>query len=106
MAVNHRVSIIGSLTHCQARCDCKQRSPVTTRSEAEDWVFHHKRDVEVAKAALHRHPTLRTQRDWFVKQAENTDNDYDDRVLWRQLADEIDRFVTKQETTADQLPLW
>lgn len=106
MAANHRTTIVGSKTTCQARCSCRQRSLITDRSGAEDWVFHHQRDVEIAKAALHRNPTLRTQRDWFVKQSENIDNEYDDRVLWRQLAEEIDRFVNKRESSVDQLPLW
>lgn len=95
---NHRVTIVGSTQQCQARCSCKKKSPVGDRGLVEAWWYSHQQDVERIRAHLgSRTPSLKTQYEWFVKQAENTDNEYDDRVLWRQLADEIERHIASQQ---------
>lgn len=94
---NHRRTIIGSIQQCQARCSCGKKSPITDRGTVEGWWYAHQQEIERTRAYLGtRTPTLKSQRDWFIKQAENPDNDPDDRALWRQLAEEIDRFVSKK----------
>ena len=95
---NHRRTIIGDQTRCQARCSCKQKSPIGDRGEVEAWWYAHTQEVERVRAHLSsRTPTLKSQHAWFVQQAENADNDYDDRVLWRQLADEVERHIASRE---------
>jgi hypothetical protein len=60
-------------------------------------MFAHLQEIERVRAHLGtRTPSLRTQLTWFQTQAENVDNDYDDRVLWRQLADETERHLSRQ----------
>lgn len=104
---NHRVTIIGSTDRCQARCSCKQKSPIGDRGIAEGWWYAHRVEVERIRAHLGtRNPSLKSQRDWFVKQAEDTENDPDDRALWRQLAEEIDRFVARKAPAMQQESLF
>ena len=93
---NHRVTYIGALDRCQARCSCEKRSEIGSRGDVEEWHFRHTQEVERIRAHLgSRNPSLKSQRDWFVLQAENTDNSYDDRTLWRQLAEEVDRHIAR-----------
>lgn len=94
---NHRVSFLGSGDRSQARCFCKQKSPIGDRGSIELWWYEHQEEVARIRAHLGtRNPSLKSQRDWFITQAENTDNPHDDRELWRQLADELDRFIAKK----------
>lgn len=94
---NHRVSYLGSGERAQARCSCKKKSPIASRGDAESWFYAHMQEVERIRAHLGtRSPSLKTQLAWFQTQAENADNEYDDRVLWRQLADETERHITAQ----------
>lgn len=94
---NHKFTVIGNTDRCQARCACKQKSPIGNRGDAESWMYAHLQEIERTRARLGtRTPTLKTQHAWFVQQAENTDNEYDDRVLWRQLADETERHLNRQ----------
>lgn len=95
---NHRVTYLGSGDRSQARCSCKQKSPIVTRGDAEGWWYDHLQEVERVRMHLGtRNPTLKSQHAWFVKQAEDTGNPVEDRELWRQLADEMERFLAKRE---------
>jgi len=100
------VTIIGSLDNCQARCSCLKKSPIGDRGVAEGWWYAHQVDVERIRAHLGtRTPSLKQQHDWFLKQAENTDNEPDDRALWKQLAEEIDRHFSRKPV-GEQIPLF
>jgi len=95
---NHHVHYAGLDPHLQARCSCAKRSAIGTRSEVDDWFREHVHEVQRIRAHLgSRNPSLKTQYAWFVKQAEDTDNDPDDRALWRQLAEEMERFLASKE---------
>lgn len=91
---NHKVHYAGWDPNLQARCSCKKRSPVGPRSQVEDWFTTHLQEIERIRAHLGtRSPSLKTQYAWFAAQADDEANDPEDRVLWRQLADELDRFI-------------
>lgn len=95
---NHRITMIGGRAECQARCSCKQKSPVGPRGDVEEWVYKHQELVARVRAHLgSRNPSLKTQHAWFRAQAANPENDPADRELWCQLADEVERFLTKRE---------
>lgn len=95
---NHKIHYAGLDPNLQARCSCKKRSPIGPRSEVEDWFLGHLREVERIRAHLRSsNPSLKTQYAWFVKQADDPDNPAEDRALWRQLADELERFLASKE---------
>lgn len=95
---NHKVHYAGLDPHLQARCSCGKRSAIASRAETDGWYYAHLQEVERIRAYLGtRNPSLKSQHAWFVIQAENTDNDPEDRVLWRQLADEIQAFLVSKE---------
>lgn len=76
-----------------ATCSCRWRGAhhVLTAQMAEDDIFTHLRQVEVARASARRGmPSLKDQRDYYRKMAE-TDEDERQARLWGQLAREIDR---------------
>lgn len=92
---NHRITIVGDRLQCMARCSCKKQSPMTNRANVEEWIFTHHQDIERIRARLGgRSPSLTNQRDWFRQQAEDPSNPAEDRRLWKQLADEVDAFVS------------
>ena len=94
---NHKFRMVGTSEHCQAICRCKQKSPIGNLGDVEGWKYAHLQDIERARARLGtRDPSLKTQLAWFKTQADNADNEYDDRLLWRQLADETERHLNKQ----------
>jgi len=99
MSSNHDISLIETIEgRAQAICKCGARSTYTSdRGAIDEWIFHHEALVEQVKAHLgSRTPSLKSQRDWFMSQADNTENSTDDRDLWRQLADEVDRHLTSR----------
>jgi hypothetical protein len=64
----------------------------------DTWYFAHVAEVERIRAHLgSRNPSLKTQYAWFVKQADDENNAPEDRALWRQLADELERFLASKE---------
>jgi hypothetical protein len=92
---NHRVHYAGLDPNLQARCSCKKRSEIGSRSTVEDWFISHLQEIERIRAHLgSRTPSLRSQWAWFQAQAEDETNDPEDRALWGQLADELDRFIS------------
>lgn len=104
---NHRFTIVGNTDRCQAKCSCKQKSPIGNRGDADGWMYAHLQEIERVRARLGtRTPSLRTQLTWFQTQAENTDNEYDDRLLWRQLADETERHLNRQVPLAQSETLF
>lgn len=104
---NHRFVVVGDRLMCRAKCSCGKSSPMSNRGDIEEWMFTHKQEIERIRTHLGtRNPTLKTQRDWFLYQAQNTDNEHDDRVLWQRLADEIDAFVLDKRPPMDQATLF
>lgn len=95
---NHKVRYAGLEPNLQARCSCTKRSAIGSRADVDTWYYAHLQEVERVRAYLGtRSPTLKSQHAWFCLQAEDTDNDPDDRALWRQLADEIQAFLSSRE---------
>jgi hypothetical protein len=95
---NHRVHYAGLDPHLQARCSCTKKSAIGSRAEVDTWYFAHVAEVERIRTHLgSRNPSLKTQYAWFVKQADDENNPAEDRALWRQLADELERFLASKE---------
>lgn len=104
---NHKIHFAGLEPHLQARCSCKQRSPIGTRADVEEWKFSHEQLIQRVRAHLGaRNITLKSAVAWFVSQAENEDNTPEDRALWRQLADEAGAHLERKEHALDQDPLF
>jgi hypothetical protein len=105
---NHHVRLVLIGDQWQARCSCKQRSPVGDRGDAETWDYMHHQEIERIRAQLGgRTPSLKSQREWFLQQADNEDNPSEDRALWRQLADELEHFlVDRTRPPGEQLALF
>lgn len=62
------------------------------------WGIAHLQEIERVRAHLGtRNPTLKSQHAWFCQQADDETNPVGDRALWRQLADEIQAFLTSKE---------
>jgi hypothetical protein len=94
----HRITYLEAMDgKCQARCSCKAKSTFGSRADADEWTYRHHELVEQVKAHLgSKTPSLRSQRDWFRLQADDPENTRDDRDLWRQLADEVDRHMASK----------
>lgn len=91
----------------QARCTCKQRSKVGTRSDVEAWQFEHLALVQRIRAHLGtRNPTLKSTAAWFEAQAMDENLDPDDRRLWRQLAEETGAYLARKTALLEQDPLF
>jgi hypothetical protein len=98
---NHRVHYAGLDPNLQARCSCKKKSPIGSRSEVDDWFREHLYEIQRIRTHLGtRNPALKTQCAWFQAQADDPENAPEDRVLWRQLADELDRFIAARTAPA------
>jgi len=91
---NHRTTIVGSEGAWQAKCSCKTHSAITPhRWEAEDWNLSHLRAVDRARAHLQpRTPSLKDQRDWYLKQAALATEPSLKRQ-WQMLADSLDHRI-------------
>jgi len=101
MVTNHRVHYAGLEPNLQARCSCKKKSAVGTRADVDTWYFDHLREIERIRTHLGtRNPSLKTQCAWFFAQADDENNTPEDRALWRQLADELDRFIAYRTAPA------
>lgn len=104
---NHKVHYAGYGADLQARCACKKRSPLGTRSEVEDWHLAHLQEVERIRAHLSsRSITLPRQQAWFVERAEDPETPDDDRALWRQLAEETGAYIARKSGLLEQDPLF
>jgi len=105
---NHRVHYAGLDPHLQARCSCKQKSPVGSRADVDTWYYSHLAEIERIRTHLGtRNPSLNTQWAWFSEQAVNEDNPTEDRALWRQMADEMAAFIeVKNAPALQQDPLF
>ena len=91
---NHNIRFVLIGDQWQARCSCDKRSALGDRGDAEAWDFGHRQEIERIRAQLGtRTPSLKSQRDWFLQQANNEENPHEDRALWRQMADELERFL-------------
>jgi hypothetical protein len=89
----------------RAECSCRQNSKLGTRTDAEDWIVRHHQQVQQARAHLMgRNPSLYNQYTYFRRQEQDPANSEEDRVLWKQLADEIQ--VRLPSTLVDEQPLW
>lgn len=86
-----------------AKCSCREKSGVGDQGFVEAWAYAHHKQIEKIRTHLgSRNISLRTQREWFLTQADNAENPAEDRVLWRQLADELERYVTRTQPTLQQ----
>ena len=105
---NHSVRLVLIGDHWQARCSCKKRSLLGDRGDAEAWEYAHHQEIERIRAQLgSRTPSLKSQREWFLQQADNEDNSSEDRALWKQMADELEHFLRNRAAPpVEQLALF
>jgi len=104
---NHKVHFAGLDPHLQARCSCKKRSEVGTRSVVEDWFQEHLYEVQRIRAHLaSRTISLPRQHAWFLERAEDPEIDPDDRALWAQLAEETGANLARKSGLLEQDPLF
>lgn len=104
---NHNVSYAGSEPHLQARCSCGKRSPVGDRGDCGHWQYKHLAEVQRIRSHLGtRSPSLASQQAWFTSRAEDPDTPDEDRILWRQLADEVGLYLTRKSALLEQDPLF
>ena len=100
---NHKIHFAGLEPTLQARCSCKKRSAIGTRSEVEDWYRDHLHEVQRIRAHLaSRTISLPRQHAWFLEQAENPENDPEDQVLWRRLAEETGAYLARKSSLLEQ----
>lgn len=90
----------------QAVCTCRQRSlTYPNRWEAENWREYHT-DL-VGRVRIHlahgKNPSLSSQRDYFRSMEQGINTPASDRVLWKQLADELDRRLNEKPTRLEGL---
>jgi hypothetical protein len=57
--------------------------------QAEDWIIAHEAEVARARARVGKRVSLKSERDWYLLQAENMANAEPERILWKRLADEL-----------------
>lgn len=103
----HQVTVVPVLdSEWAGRCSCQQVGPVTkTHWEAVKWTLRHTADVERIKTHLSgRAPTLKDQRDYFRSKAADDGIPFDQRTLWDQLADELDRRLGDDPAEATNQP--
>jgi hypothetical protein len=100
----HKTYMTGGGDHWQAKCTCKQKSPIGPHAEAAEWEWRHRRDAQTALAHLARTPSLRQQRDWYQTKALDPATPPSERVLWQSLADELTARLPEPDT--NQLELW
>lgn len=107
---NHEPQIIEvALNHYQATCNCRSGSKIVKHKwEAEDWIVKHVALVEQARAHLGpKSVSLARQRDYYREQQDNEDLPLAERIVWRQLADELSHRLNDASATDDtQAQLW
>ena len=92
----------------QAVCACRQKSLIYPQKwEADDWKIYHL-DL-VGRVRIHlahgRIPSLSSQRDYYRAMERDVNTPGPDRVLWRQLADELDRRLNDAQPVKEE-GLW
>lgn len=105
---SHRVIIEEDSGQYRAICNCRGSSLFFVhRWEADDWRLQHLTLVERVRTHLShgREPSLKAQRDYFRTQASDTTIPKDDRLLWKQLADELDHRLNDAPSAAEE-GLW
>jgi hypothetical protein len=104
---NHRIHFAGYGDAMQARCSCKKRSPVGSRSDCEMWQAGHQHEVQRIRTHLaSRTISLPKQHAWFVERVEDPHTPEDDRELWRQLAEETGAYMARKSNLLEQDPLF
>lgn len=93
-----------------ARCNCRWTGKQTRQKwEAEDEEREHQEKVQRVLALLrpraHTASLVKSERDYYREKADDPDETEENRVLWRQLADELDTRVRDRRPTQDE-GLW
>jgi hypothetical protein len=89
------------------RCTCGW-APLRDRNKQviEDALYVHQQNVQRALAGLRRSAStgtvLKSERDWYRLQADNTSNSKEERELWAKLADELDGRLNDADGTDDE----
>jgi hypothetical protein len=87
---NHKTKYKRYGDEFRAECSCRQNSKLGSRQEAEDWILKHRHQVQQARSHLMgRNPSLFNQYTYYRRQQDDLNNSEEDRVLWKQLADEL-----------------
>lgn len=105
---NHKTTIIDERDKHRAICTCRaQSSSYDHRWEAQDWEFSHLNLVERVRTHLShgKTPSLKSQRDYYREKEVDPNTPKDDRVWWKQWADELDHRLN--DAVLDDSPgLW
>lgn len=90
----------------QMRCRCGRYSPrMGTRQDVEDWHREHVEEMERLRLSMAKSgPSLLDQHAHYTAMASDPTVTESDRLLWQQLADELERRLPTKETP-DQLSL-
>ena len=103
---NHKTKYKSYGNEYRAECSCRQNSGLGTRQEAEDWIFKHHQQVQRARTHLRgNNPSLSNQYNYYRRQEQDPNVSESDRVLWKQLADELEPRLMSSDQP-DDLRLW
>lgn len=99
----HEVRYSNSRSGARAYCNCGESSvALPNKQDAEEWHLRHLSGVRAERARRKGPPSLKSQRDYYLAQAESATQSDDDRRLWRSLADELTRRLEPPVTSEDQ----
>lgn len=89
------------------RCRCGATSGQrSTTQDVQDWAFAHDQYIARVRAGLGtKTPSLKSQRNYYREQADDTSNTEKDRSQWKRLADELDKRLNDGEPTQEDVPL-
>lgn len=106
---NHTVTIAHGEGGYRAFCNCRATSVTYPHKwEAEDWKLTHKTLVQRVRTHLgYGHaPSLKNQRDWYMRQADNPQTPTRERAQWLMLAEELTRRLADDPGPGDTDGLW
>jgi hypothetical protein len=102
----HRTVLVGDQGTWQCRCTCPSRSPLGTKTEAYTWEEKHHREVNRARRSLSKTPSLRDQRDFYQRMADDVTLPRPERDHWQTLADELTHRVFDEVPDLNQPTLF
>lgn len=101
---NHRTTIVGNSDAWQAKCACGWRSPLGSRSAADDEQIAHRNQVNRARAGMRKQGSVESALAWYTQQAADPTNTAEERDQWERLAEELRPRVEGRKLQDE--PLW
>ena len=100
---NHDTSVLNLGDGWAARCSCHW-APLSDqhRWQAEDRIAQHLDQVQRVRIHQSTSPSLKQQRDYYLRMADSRDTTPSDRRLWLQLADELSHRLGDYRHSEDQ----